>query len=174
MRRIVLLCVFTLTATAFAASHSEQPPELQKTVDAFLGKWTFDGKLTTPALPAPAPTKMTIDCSKTALDTAVLCQATGESTGVGPMGMGLLIGYSGEEKKVHLMAITAMGEHHDHIGVWKDDSTLSFEPLKFKAGGKESTENLEFHWTSDKAMTFKSTITGADGSEEIFEGSGTR
>jgi uncharacterized protein DUF1579 len=176
MKKLIGTGLLALATTVLAQEKPAMPPappEVQKTVDAFAGKWTFDAKLTAAGMPAPAPVKLSMDCQKTALGTAVLCSGKGEATGLGPMEMGLVAGYDPEEKLVRFMIITSGGEFHDHKGVWKDKD-LVFEPLKYTTGGQAMTEDFSFTVVSDKSMSFKSVVTKADGSKETFEGTGTR
>jgi hypothetical protein len=177
MRSAVLVSALILSTAAAAADNpaaAPAPPEVQKTVDAFAGKWTYQATLSAPGMPAPAPAKFMIECSKTALGAAVNCAVKGEITGLGPLEMGCLAGYDAGEKVVHFMVISSAGEYHHHKGTWKDDKTLQFEPLKFKNHGQDATEDFGFTWTGPNAMSFKSVVTNADGSKEVFEGSGTR
>ena len=178
MRRFALLTALVLSTTAIAEEKAAAPapvtPEVAKTVQAFLGKWTVNGTMTAPALSAPAPTKMLVDCQLTALGGALNCTAKADITGLGPVEMGTLIGYDPEGKVVHFMVISSAGEFHDHMGTWKDDKTLEFQPLKFKNHGQDATEDFGFSFTGPNAMSFKSVTTNADGTKETFEGTGTR
>ena len=176
MRKLIALGLVALASNVFAQEKPAAPPappEVQKTVDAFLGKWTFAATLTATGMPAPAPVKLSMDCQKTALGIAVLCSGKGEATGLGPMEMGLVTGYNPEEKLVHFMVITSDGAFHDHKGVWKDKD-LVFEPLKYTIEGQPATEEFSFTVDSPTSMSFHSVTTKADGSKESFEGTGTR
>jgi len=150
------------------------PPEVQKTVDAFAGRWTIKGTLAVPGATAPAPATLTIECKQTALGKAVVCTWNGEATGMGPLEAGGLVGYDPVDKVVHFMAITSDGEFHDHKGTWKDDKSLVFEPLKYNSAMGPATEDLRLSFAAANQMSFNSVTTMADGSKVTFEGSGTR
>ena len=100
---------------------SAKPPEIKKTVDAFVGHWIITGTDTEPGAKAPVKFELTLDCKRTALGAAVTCGFAGKLPNVGPIEAATIIGYSPEEQVVRWMEISSTGEYHDHRGRWKSD-----------------------------------------------------
>lgn len=148
------------------------PPEVKKTVDAFLGRWVLTGTDTEPGAKAPVHFEITIDCKPAALGAAVTCGFAGQIPGVGPIEAASVIGYSPDEGLVRWMEISSTGEYHDHKGRWKGD-TIEFESLTYSIAGKEATEYLSVSFTSAGKMTLKSVTETVDG-KSILECAGER
>jgi hypothetical protein len=150
------------------------PPEVKKTTDAFVGKWNLDSTIMMPGLKEPAKFKMVWDCKKIALGNGAECSSDVKlPSPLGPFAISCLLGANPEDKAVHMMCITSMGEVHDHKGAWKDDKTIEFEPLKYTDHGKPATETVTFTMSDPKSMVFKSTTKTPDG-DMAFEGTGKR
>ncbi len=62
---------------------STTPPEVQKTVDAFLGHWTLTGTATEPGATVPSRVTGTLDCEPAASGAAVRCRVINSVTGGG-------------------------------------------------------------------------------------------
>ena len=177
MRKILCVLVVSLQAATARAAESApaappMPPEVKKTVDAFNGKWVFDGVVSMEGKQVKG--KITIDCKKIALGNAVMCTMKGTLPGFPPEDNGVMVGYDMGGKVVHFMAMTTGGEMHDHKCQWKDEKTLSCDPLAYIAmDGSAATEDLSFSWSDPKTSSFKALITV--GSMKVtFEGAGKR
>jgi hypothetical protein len=164
-------------AEKVAATSPEKPPpapEVKKTVDAFVGTTPFACELTAPDMEKPAKFKMSFDCKKTALGRAVQCAANAPKTPMGPWQGHFMVAYDEGAKAVHFMSVTSEGEVHDHVCQWKDDKTMTCDPLKYVVpGGGAATEDLDMGWDGKK-VTFSSTTAMPDGSKLLFSGKGMR
>lgn len=174
LKPITLLFCLTLATSAFAQTKgapaaAPAAPEIQKTVDAFFGKWTFDVSMTMPDAPQPMKTKMTFNCAKTALGKAVACTMKMKMPQMGQSEGTFLIGYDTWSKAVHFMAMTSDDEIHDHKCMWKDDKNLVCDPLKGGLQGQPIVEDLSI-MIDGKTATFKSVQTLSNGKKVVFEG----
>jgi hypothetical protein len=170
----MLASAFVMLSGSLALADAA-PPEVAKTVDAFVGKWAFEAAFTEGAGGAPTKAKMKMDCKKIALGQAADCSYATKLPDGGPLEGEAMVAYDRERKEVHFMAMTSQGEVHDHRCRWKDDQTLDCEPLAASAGGQPLKEALSFGWTAGgKTMTFKSVSTTKDGKALTFEGTGKR
>ncbi len=196
MKRILIACLVTTLAPAVAyaqdktgkpaekapAKPADKPavkapeppaapapaPEIAATVKAFEGNWSFDAQLTMPGATEPTKFKMKMPCKKIAEGNGVSCAGSAKVPKLGVWSAGVLVGFDPAGKRTHFMAITNMGEVHDHVCTWKD-TTLACDPLKY---GTE-TETLSFSWTDPKSMTFTSETKGKNGTIS-FAGTGKR
>jgi hypothetical protein len=176
-KKINVLGALALLTTATAARAAEPaapppPPEVQKTVEAFTGNLVFDGSLTLPD-GKPQPTKLRLDCKKTALGKGVVCAGSGTLPGLGPWQATFMIGYDTHLKVVRFMSLTSDDEIHDHRCTWKSDSALECLPLQAGMGGQPITEDLGFV-VNPKMLTLKSVTTMKDGGRIAFEGTARR
>ena len=172
MRTIIGVLFVSLVGATALAEEPTLPPEVKKTVDAFAGKWAFDGVLAFEGKQVKG--KLAIDCKRIALGKAVSCSMKGKFPGFPDEDDGILIGYDIGGKAVHFMAMTSGGEVHDHACQWKDEKTLDCGSLAYTAvDGTPATEELVFTWTDAKTSTFKATIT-VGAARVAFEGSGKR
>jgi hypothetical protein len=92
---MIVLAVLTLSggvSVARAESAPPPPPELKKTVDAFVGKWVYETTVTMPG-GKPVKTKLSVDCRKTALGKAVSCLWSGNIPGDGPFEGTAVLGF---------------------------------------------------------------------------------
>ncbi len=171
MKKLIVSAVFAIALPAGLAAAGEAtpppPPELARTVTAFLGKTVYDSTITMPG-GQPMKTRFVFDCKKTALGKAVTCLFTGNIPGVGPYEGSFLVGYDTYGKAVHFMAMTSDEEVHDHKCTWSGDN-LSCELLKGGTGGQAASEDLSFSFAG-RTRSFKSTITFGDGGKCYFEG----
>src|ERR1051326_7892551 len=151
---------------------SANPPEIKKTVDAFVGHWIITGTDTEPGAKAPVKFELTLDCKRTALGAAVTCGFAGKLPNVGPIEAAAVIGYSPEEQVVRWMEISSTGEYHDHRGKWKGDG-IEFEPLGYLISGKQATEYLSISFPSADKLLLGSTTKTAEG-DSILECTGSR
>lgn len=142
------------------------PPEVKKTVDAFLGSWSVTGTDKEPGSEEPVGFIISIDCARAALGAAVSCRFAGELPGVGPIEASSVIGYSPDEKVVRWMEISSTGEYHDHRGRWKGDE-IDFEPLTFSIGGAKATERLTVGFPSPGKLTLKAVTETSDGASTM-------
>lgn len=149
-------------------------PEVKKTVDAFVGNWKVDAAITPPGAPAPVKFKAKIACKKISAGKAVGCALTAKVPQMGAYEANVMVAWDPYSKAVHFMSISSDDEVHDHKCAWKDDKTLSCEPLKGGSMGQAITEELSFTWDGPKSMTHRSTTTFGDGSKVVFEGTGKK
>jgi hypothetical protein len=169
---MVAVLFVSLVAASALAEPPAAPPEVKKTVDAFAGKWAFDGVLAFEGKEVKG--KLTIDCKKIALGKAVACSMKGKFPGFPDEDSGVLVGYDIGGKAVHFMAMTTGGEVHDHRCQWKDASTLDCGSLAYTAvDGSPATEELAFTWPDAKSSSFKAIIT-VGAARVTFEGKGKR
>ena len=149
------------------------PPELKKTVDAFVGTWTIDGTATMPG-GAPTKVKETIVCTKAVAGRVASCTGHANVPGMGKMEDLMIVTYDVEAKKVRVMGMSSLGEVHDHVCTWKDDKTLACDPLQIVAMGNPATVTLEMSWSDAKTVTMNETVTMKDGSKMSMEGVGKK
>ncbi len=146
--------------------------EQRRAVEAFGGDWLFHSTITLPdgkALKAD----IAFSCTPTAGGRANVCSFSGELPDMPSMEAGVLIGADRPDGKVHFMAMTSDDELHDHVCSWQDQKKLVCESLKGGLGGQPITEDLSFSF-GDGALSFKSVIHMADGSQMVFDAPGTR
>jgi hypothetical protein len=151
---------------------SAMPPEVQRTVDAFLGHWVLTGTDTEPSPQVPVHFNLTIACKPAALGAAVSCSFVGRLPGVGRVEAASVIGYSPDEQVVRWMEISSTGEYHDHRGQWKGD-VIEFEPLEYSVSGKKATEYLSIGFPSAGNLTLRSVTETGEG-KSILECMGKR
>ena len=151
---------------------SAPPPEIKRTVDAIIGAWS--GKMTAkvPGFPSEA-FDWAMDCKPVAQGAGASCTNTGKAS-IGSMAESCLLAYDPEGKSVHYMCVTSMGEVHDHKGVWKDDKTIEFEPLRAGMMGQLVTETNRWYFPDTNTIEKTSIVTLADGSSMNFQFVGKR
>ena len=175
-RRMEWLAVATLTL-AIVPAHGETestpkpPPEIRKTVDAFVGSWSLTGTDQEPGAQL-VRFDLVIDCKRASLGAAVSCRIAGRLPGVGPVEAAAVIGYSPDEQRVRWMEISSTGEYHDHKGKWNGDA-IEFEPLTYSIAGKQATEYLSIRFPSPGVQQLRSVTETADG-KSILDWSGKR
>src|SRR5687768_10433656 len=97
MRKILVTCVMMMVAAPAVggdeavAKPPAMPPEVKKTVDAFIGKWVFDATLSMEG--KQIKTKLSWDCKKTAGGNAASCTMKGKVPGFPDADDSYLIGY---------------------------------------------------------------------------------
>ncbi len=175
--RGVRLMITVLTASiSLAHAQSEgvakPPPEVKKTVDAFVGHWVLTGTDQEPGSQEPVHFKLAIDCKRASLGAAVSCLIAGRLPGVGPVEAAAVIGYSPDEQQVRWMEISSTGEYHDHKGRWNGD-TIEFEPLSYSISGRQATEHLSIRFPSAGQQMLRSVTETSEG-KSILEWSGKR
>jgi len=79
-----------------------------------------------------------------------------------------LFGWDAGKKMLHLFSVTTDPNTHDHAGSWKDatHATLRYEGMK---DGKKLVEVIPMEVVSANEYRFRSTLTVAGGSPEVFE-----
>jgi hypothetical protein len=148
------------------------PPEVKKTADAIVGRWT--GQMTARVPGAPAETfTWAMDCKPIALGAGASCINTGKAS-IGFMSESCLLAFDPEGKSVHYMCVTSMGEVHDHKGTWKDAKTIEFEPLRAGMMGQLVTETNRWYFPDANTIDKTSVVTMSDGSSMNFEFKGKR
>lgn len=168
---VALALAGSIAALAPSALADAPPPELKKTVDAFVGKWVYDATVSAPG-GKPEKTKLYVDCRKTALGKGVSCVWTGSLPGEGAFEGTAVVGYDTFGKQVHFMGVFSDEEVHDHRCSWRANA-LECEPLKAGMGGMGITEELSFTFDG-KMGGFKSIITLPDGGKVVFDATGKR
>ncbi len=173
-----MLKIIALTGLiGVTAAHAQQKdaapvsPVVKKTVDAFVGRWSFVGIDAEPGAKA-AKLTMAIDCEIAARGAAVACTFTGQSVAVGRIEAAAVIGYSPDEKVVRWMEISSTGEYHDHRGIWKGD-TIEFEALPYTISGRRAVEELSIRFPAPGRLMLQSVTKTTEGSS-TFEGSAER
>jgi hypothetical protein len=106
------------------------PRDATKTVEAFVGKWTFSGTFTESGH-APVSTREEIECTVTALGRAVYCRDVSPD---GTFEESQLIAYDHVERRVRVILVNSHGEVSDHRCAWTDEHTLACEPLTLGEG----------------------------------------
>src|SRR5689334_4644253 len=169
MRALTLMCVLSMAMMAEMQNKSESqtvPPDVKKTVDVLLGKWSFQGTDSEPGTKEPQKVNMEIDCKPAALGTAVACTLKGTVTGFGPVEASAIVGYDPEGQIVHWMEISSTGEYHDHKGKW-EGNVMMFQPLVYTVLGKRSTERLTLRFRSSEAVALESETATTGGTSTI-------
>lgn len=171
---VFLTLIFTFIYISTASAKEKKPsgpPEVQKTVDAFAGKWGVQMALTMPGK-EPVKFKAVLNCKKIAAGTAVDCSFSTHIPGIGLMEETDLWGYDSEAKALHDITWNNLGEIHDHRCQWKDDQTIECAHTATSAGGPiEEKEVVTF--TGAKKMMFEFTSKSAEG-VTVFTGDATR
>jgi len=157
---------------AQAEGPATPPPEIKKTVDAFVGHWVLAGTDQEPGSAMPAHFKVIFDCKRTSLGAAVVCTIAARIPGVGPIEAAAVIGYSPDEQRVRWMEISSTGEYHDHRGEWNGD-TIAFEPLAYTISGATATEYLSIRFPSPGHQDLRSVTETTEG-KSILEWAGPR
>ena len=148
------------------------PPEVKKTTDSIVGKWT--GQMTARIQGIPPETfPWTMNCKPAAFGAGAACTNEGKAS-IGSMSESCLLAYDPQGKAVHYMCVTSMGEVHDHKGYWKDEKTIEFEPLRAGMIGKLVTETNRWFFPEPGVISKTSTVTMADGTSMTFEYNGKR
>lgn len=163
-----VVSVVTSTA-AYADSPASTPPEVSKTVEAFVGKWTIQAEVT---LPGAKPTKFSalIDCTKTAGGRAVYCHSPMTKTPFGDMELSTLISYNVGDQRWHNFEVTSQGDVHDHRCKWVDDKTSVCDPFKDSIDGKSATMDTKMTWPDKKTITISNVVTIDDGTKILMNG----
>lgn len=184
MRNLVLVAAVVATAMMANAASAQgggapapaaPPPEVKRTVDAFVGSWTMEGTVTgVPGMKDAVKVKQTMVCKKAAGGMVASCAGNGVAAGLGKMEDVLLATYDAEGKAVRIVGMSSMGEVHDHKCAWKDDKTITCDPLAITAGGAPATVDLTATWPDAKSFTVTESTTTKDGSKMVFEGKGKR
>ena len=168
LKSLVRCTLAGLPLAAHAQPEPAKPPEVAKTVNTFVGRWTLKGTDREPGADS-VPVTATFDCRTAALGAAVDCRIEAGVHGA-RVEAAAVIGYSPDERVVRWMEISSSGEYHDHKGKWIGNE-LVFEPLAYSAGGEKATENLAVSFPSSGKMTLKSTTrTSAGDSVLILDG----
>jgi hypothetical protein len=174
--KTLLLIAVLPSFSAVPARADDHPapaaPELKKTVDAFAGRWSFDGTLTLPDGKSKALTSK-LTCSKVANGKAVSCLEEGHAADLGPSQSAFLIGYDTFGKRVHFMAITSDEAVHDHPCTWTSERDLTCEPLKGGMNGAPITEQFVVSFDGSTA-SIKVRTTMPDGSVMLVNLKGKR
>jgi hypothetical protein len=174
--RYVLFATGLALIAAVATAQPNQPPanrpEVKKTVDAFVGKWTGTSTITAPGK-APETVNVNVNCTKVALGAAVSCDLKSQGQATMRPDQTCLIAYDIDGNNVHLMCAMASGEVRDFQGAWSGDTRVQFQPLKTNAiamgGGGPATTALTFDWPSRGTFVLHSRSTLANGQTSNFD-----
>jgi hypothetical protein len=192
MKRLVMLAVLVVgAAPAFAQDKPaadkapagkaappaapQLPPEVKKTIDAFAGTWTFQGTVRgVPGTTGPIKAKETFTCKGVA-GRYVACSGKGTIEGMGKYEDHALISWDAGAKNMRFVGFDSIGQLHDHTCTWKDDRTVTCQPLTITAAdGQPGTVDFTMTWTDAKNVTFIETTTTKGGEKISFEGAGKR
>lgn len=180
MRRILLLLlvsVLFLPALASAKEEVQQaapppPPEIEKTLAAYEGDWTYQCTMGPVGAEKPEQFEMKMTCKRGEGVTALSCSG-GAKNSEGPFNFIGMVGWDMFDKKVKFMIMSSDQEYHAHSCDWKDEKNVVCESYKGGWGPKAITEDLSFMFDGDKS-DFVSVYTMEDGSKLQFTGKGTR
>lgn len=160
---LVSLLLLSLPSIAFAQDTAQPvPPEVQRTVDAFVGHWTITGSSTEPGSTAPSRVTGTMDCEPTAGGVAVRCRVVNAVPDGGRIEIATILGYSPDDRRVHLMEAASPGLYHEHRGSWKG-TTIRFDRMTKTVGGQRIVEDFAVGFPSSGRMTITSTERTAAG-----------
>jgi hypothetical protein len=186
MNKLALVCgvvvVSSFAGVAFGEGEKEKPatvaaptlpPEVKKTVDAMAGTWVWDGTVTGMGKD-PIKVKETFVCKKAAGGRAVSCNGKGSIPGMGNVEDEALVAYDVEGKAIRFVGFSSTGEVHDHKCIWKDEKTMTCDPLAVTVGGAPASVTLSMSFPDAKTMVMNETTTGKDGSKVAFDGKGKR
>ena len=129
--RGALACVLLVALSSTAHGQSSVPaipPGVKKTVDAFLGHWILTGSSIDPGSKTPSRVTGTIDCEPAAGGMAVRCRVVNAVTGGSQVEISTIVGYSPDDRQVHLMEAASSGSFHEHRGRW-NGPVIQFERL---------------------------------------------
>ena len=169
---VIPMLAWAIAAHAQNESAPKAPPEIKKTVDAFVGHWILAATDQEPGSQKPVRFRVTIDCKRASLGAAVRCVIAGRIPGAGKVEAAAVIGYSPDEQRVRWMEISSTGEYHDHKGQWNGD-TIEFEPLPYTVSGAAATEYLSIRFPSPSHQMLRSVTETAAG-KSIVEWGGPR
>jgi hypothetical protein len=147
------------------------PAEVARTVNAFIGRWTFETTMTPPG-GKPVKFPETIDCHKGAQGRSAICVDRFTAPGEGPTEYDYLVGFDADTKIAHLFAVGSLGEVHDHRCTWSGQKVLECEPLEATLGGQPIKETFSFTFDGNK-VTLRGTTVTKDGPVQ-FDAAGTR
>lgn len=146
MHKASILLVLALAVPAGTALAEKAavvpPPEIKKTVDAFAGKWKFAVVMTVPGAKDPVKFSEKMECKRVAGGRGVACTDIATVPGFGKMDFSHLAAWDPERKALHWFAVGSTGEVHDHTCHWKDDKTITCDPLKATLNGNPITEDV--------------------------------
>ena len=172
---LTIVCLSSMAVASYAQSKSESrtlPPEVKRTVDALVGRWSFRGSDVETGVQEPLTVSMEIDCRTAVLGTAVACTLRGNIENSGPIEAATIVGYDPDEQTVHWMEISSTGEYHDHKGKWKG-GMIVFEPLVYLSAGKKYTERFTLSFPSVGTFTLNS-VTEVDCGPIVNYGHGNK
>jgi hypothetical protein len=155
---VTLLCFVVRSQNRDEAT----PPEVKKTVNAFLGHWTMTGTYRGPNMRDRVDLTSKMDCELTALGKAVTCHVITDGTDGSRVELTSVTGFSPDEGIVRLMEISSSGSYHDHKGRWRGDQIV-FEPLTYSVSGRKTTEHFTIRTSEPGNMTVESIEEGAEG-----------
>ncbi len=127
-----------------------QPKELERLAEKFVGKWKIDLTIKMPD-GSTLKGKGTAECKQLSLGRGVYSAVRLNVEGMGQYDEDDLWGFDQWTKKMHFYAIASSGALHDHVGMWKDESTLEFH-WEGIYEGKPAAEDVVFRWVSDKEL----------------------
>ena len=151
-----ILLLSSASAVLGQADVASVPPEVRKTVDAFLGHWSLSGTFNERISAAPSRVTGTMDCELTVGGIAVRCRVTKVDSGGAQIEIATIAGYSPDDNRVHLMEAATPGLYHQHAGRWKG-SVIQFDRLTKSVGGKRIVEDFAIGFPSLGRMTISAT-----------------
>jgi len=176
--RITILFLFVVLVGALrgqsqtTASSGPKIPEVARTVQAIQGTWL--GSMTAEVPGYPKETfDWKMDCKVVALGAGASCTNSGTAS-IGSMAESCLLAFDPDGRAVHYMCVTSMGEVHDHKGLWRDNPTIEFEPLRAGMMGQVITETLTWRFPDAQTIDKVSLVTLSNGSSMRFEFKGRR
>jgi len=151
--------MLTLFAAALAAA---AVPEEKELLASMSGEWL--GVMRAEVPPNVEEFTWRVSCAPIAKGSGVLCNSGGTAS-IGAIAQSCLLAPVPEDKEVHLMCVSSMGEVHDHRGRY-DDGVIRFEPLHARMEGKIVEEIVEYRIGPNGIMQTLSVVR-SEGSPEM-------
>lgn len=151
-----ILLLSTASAVLGQVDVASAPPEVRKTVEAFLGHWPLSGTSNERSSATPLRVTGTMDCELALAGVAVRCRVTNVDSEGAQIEIATIAGYSPDDNRVHLMEGASPGLYHQHAGRWKG-SVIQFERLTKSVGGKRIVEDFAIGFPSLGRMTISAT-----------------
>lgn len=145
---------------------SVAPPETKRTVDAFVGRWNLTGTYSEANSKEPVRLTVAMQCEPALRGVAVTCRMQSDDSGGSHVEVASIIGYSPEDKLIHLMEAPTAGAWHEHKGHWVGD-VIQFERMTKLEGGKQVIEDFSIGFPSPGAMRVTSYERTPEGSSTM-------
>ncbi len=150
--------VWASVATVGVAQQNGVPPDARR-FEVMIGKWTGEGTLNTGN--QPVKLALTYRCDSAAAGWGIACELIAKGEGM-EMRENDLMGFDPVTGKGHWFAVTNMGETHNHVVSWIDDTRFKAH-YAWEQDGARMEENIAVS-VNGRSMEFRSVVT-ANGQE---------